>query len=357
MDRLTVYAPGHWSYYDSYGLIACQLARHLTALGVHVNAVGLGHPVHDSQPQDIRAITDRPIWPTLGGIALGYPTSLEHHSHLYHIGPKVLVTMFESTRLPADWLPVLNSLDAVIVPSTFCAQVFADSGVTVPVHVVPLGVSEVYQYQERDSDRPLTFLAFLDRGARKGGIVALNAFLTAFGESTDVRLILKGRPAKVPLTLTNPNIDVIQADMSEEELYHLYLAADVLLNPNKGEGFGLLSREFAATGGISLATGWGGTADDIDQWGWPLPYTLERADWKGIKRFEGTDLGEWAAPSLQGIVERLWDVWTFAGVYRYHAQKRAENVHKLYSWRAFAEQVLAIYTEVAVGYADRARAA
>jgi hypothetical protein len=55
MNAVTVYTSQNWDIADSYGLIACQLARHLTALGVRVNAVSLKETVLDSQPDDIRA--------------------------------------------------------------------------------------------------------------------------------------------------------------------------------------------------------------------------------------------------------------------------------------------------------------
>lgn len=350
MDTITVYAPGNFDYLDSYGLIACQLLRHLTRLGVHVNAVGMGKTVMDSQPDDVRAVTSRPLRPSLGGIVLGYPTGYANHSALLHCGPRVAVTMFESSKIPPNWIEPLNQMDAVVVPSTFCRDVFATCGVTVPIHVVPLGVGQVYRYQERTQGRPLTFLAFLDRGKRKGFIVALQAFLRAFGESMDYRLILKGRKPKKPLELTNPNIEVVQQDMSEEELYQLYLRADVLINPHKGEGFGIIPREFAGTGGIALTTNWSGTADDLSEWGWSLPYTLERADWEGHRNLTGQDLGEWAAPDTDGVASKLLHVVAHIDAYRVMARYHAERVPELYSWRGFAEQVLSIWEGAAHGH-------
>lgn len=361
-DTITVYAPGNFDYLDSYGLIACQLARHLTALGIHVNAVGMGKTVMDSQPDDVRAVTSRPLRPSLGGIVLGYPTGYHQQSALLHCGPRVAVTMFESSKIPPNWIEPLNQMDAVVVPSTFCRDVFKACGVTVPVHVVPLGVGEVYQYAERPKPSkttqnhpkpPLTFLAFLDRGKRKGFIVALQAFLRAFGESMDYRLILKGRKAKVPLVMTNTNIEVVQQDMSEEELYQLYLRADVLINPHKGEGFGIIPREFAGTGGVSLTTNWSGTADDLSEWGWSLPYSLERADWEGHRNLAGQDLGEWAAPDTDGVASKLLHVAAHIDAYRVMARYHAQRVLELYSWRAFAERVLGIWREIADGYRNR----
>src|SRR5687768_3819641 len=81
MTTITVYAPGHWDVADSYGLIACQLARHLTALGAHVNAMAMGETVLGTQPDDIRAVTSRPLLPSLGGVFLGYPDGYSRHAN------------------------------------------------------------------------------------------------------------------------------------------------------------------------------------------------------------------------------------------------------------------------------------
>lgn len=382
MTPITVYAPGNYDMADSYGLIACQLARHLSALGVHVNAVGMGKTVMDSQPDDIRAVTSRPIIPSLGGIVLGYPTGYAQHGALLHAGPRIAITMFESTKLPADWIDPLNDMHAVVVPSKFCCTVFRDSGVTVPIHVVPLGIGDSYVYRERGNSnekienraegdpayllsssapisdqRPLTFLAFLDRGERKGGIVALQAFLHAFGEDMRYKLVLKGRTPKVPFTLTNPNLEVILRDMSEQELYDLYCRCDVLINPHKGEGFGLIPREFAASGGLALTTGWSGTVDHIGEWGYALPYKLETAHWRGNKTLAGQDLGQWAAVDPRALALELQ---TVAATWAWSKQllpAKAQAARSRYSWRTFAERVLGIWKEAAYGNRIAAAAA
>lgn len=353
MTTLSLYAPGHYDIADSYGLIACQLVRHLTALGVTVNALGLGNTVMDNQPDDVRAVTSRPIIPALGGIVLGYPTSYDMHSSLLQYGPRVALTMFESTKLPKGWVEPLNNMDAVIVPSTFCRDVFVDCGVTAPIHVVPLGIGESYRPRERTAGRPLTFLAFLDRGERKGGVIALHAFLRAFGEDMRYKLILKGRTPKVPFALTNPNVEVVLQDMSEAELYELYCRCDVLLNPHKGEGFGLIPREFAASGGFAMTTAWSGTADELEQWGYGLPYRLETAHWRGNKVLQGQDLGEWAAPDPEEIAHHLRMV---AATWDYTKQllpQKAAAALRLYNWRTFAERVLAIWREAAIDNRNR----
>lgn len=353
---INIFAQGHLDYYDSYGLIACQLARHLTALGMTVNALVHSGARFINLPDDIAAIAAQQHRPAAGGIFLGYPTSYVGHGAAAQQRPRIAITMFESSKLPEGWVEVLNGMDAVIVPGGFCRDMFRKSGVTAPIYAVPLGIGEFYRYAHRSADRPLTFLAFRDRGERKGGVVAEQAFLRAFGTDCRYKLILKGRTPKPgrAFTYTNPNIEVLQRDMSEEELYQLYLSADVLINPNMGEGFGLLPREFAATGGIALATEWGGTADDLPLWGWPLPYTLVKAEWRGHPVFANQELGLWAQPHEEGIAQCLRIVAANIESYRTVAKLWAGRVAEMYSWQRFAERVLTIWEQVSAPLAEAA---
>ena len=345
-DIVTVYAPIHFDPYDSYGLIGCELIRHLDAIGVQVNPIALGEARHANQPADIAAITARPIRPSFGGLLLGYPTGY-HNYTLAEYGPRVAVTMFESSKIHPDWVDILNTMDAVVVPSLFCLETFQACGVTVPVHVIPLGISETYQPYKRPYRSPFTFLAWMDRGKRKGGFHALQAFSMAFGDDPDYRLILKARDNVTNLNILNDNIELVTQDMTEAELYELFKSADCLVNPNLGEGFGLIPREFAATGGIALATNWSGTADDIEQWGWPIPYTLKPADWRGIERFQGIDLGDWAEPDVEALAVLMRDVVDNYETYYATALAQASNIHNLYSWRQFTTAVYEVWREVA----------
>lgn len=345
-DIVTVYAPGHLDPFDSYGLIGCELIRNLDAMGVQVNAVALGQSQHANQPEDIAEITRRPLKAAFGGILLGYPTGY-HEYTLAEYGPRVAVTMFESSKILPEWVGILNTLDAVVVPSQFCYESFTDCGVTSPIHVIPLGISETYQPYKRPYREPFTFLAWMDRGKRKGGFHAISAFNLAFGDDPDYQLLLKTRENIAAFNITNENIDLIQQDMTEAELYELYKSVDCLVNPNLGEGFGLVPREFAATGGIALATNWSGTADDLNEWGWGIPYTLKRADWRGIEKFNGVDLGNWAEPDIEALAALMRDVADHRRTYQTIAMNQAANIHKLYSWRAFTTAVYEVWKEAA----------
>ena len=337
---------------DSFGILALELSRHLTRLGAYVNLFSQGPrragPALDAE---LAAIVGQPIRAATGAIFLGYPTTYATYANpLTRMGPRVGVAMFESTIIPEGFTEALNACQAVVTPSRFCRDIFADAGVTSPITIAPLGLNPLYAYAERPVERPLAFLAFIDRGMRKGGIEAMQAFIAAFGDDPNHQLILKGRTSKVNAEILNTNIELIQRDMTPEELHQLYLRADVLINPHKGEGWGLLPREFCSTGGLALTTGWSGTADDLLQWGVAIPYRLVQADWSNHGRLAGMDLGLWAEPNHEALVGLMRMVAHNRAWYRERAREYAHNVRRLYSWENFAGQVLDVWKGIADGH-------
>ena len=346
MITLNVCTPGAPDPADSFGLISVELSRHLTRLGCYVNLFSLGPREVPFQDEEIAGIIRQPIRASMGMIAGGYPTTFDRYPPMFQMGPRVGICMFESTKIPPVFVSKLNQCQAIITPSTFCRTVFAEAGVTVPIHVIPLGINALYQPVERPTDDPLTFLAFIDRGLRKGGPTALQAFVAAFGDDMNYRLILKGRKSKIQAEILNPNVTLIQEDYSEEQLYELYKQCHVLINPHRGEGFALLPREFAGTGGISLTTAWSGSADDLDQWGIGIDYKLVKADWSGHNQFSKMDLGCWAEINMADLVDKLENIADNRSYYQRQAYRLAPNVHKLYSWEAFAKGVLAVWEGV-----------
>jgi glycosyltransferase involved in cell wall biosynthesis len=347
MQVLNIFTPSAIDTADSFGILASQTSRYIQRAGYHVNLLSIGPrqagPAHDPE---LAAIVNQPIRAAFGGVVMGYPTVYQQYNPISQFGPRIGVAMWESTKPPPRWTEEMNRCSAIVTPCDFCRDVFLEAGVMVPIHVVGLGLNPLYQPAERDPNRPLTFLAFIDRGLRKGGIEAMKAFQAAFGDDMNYRLILKGRTSKVNATILNPNIELIQRDMTDEELYQLYLSADVMIFSTKGEGWGWPCREFAATGGTSLATNFAGTADHINQWGIPIDYKLVRADWAGHGLFSKMDLGQWAEVNFADLVDKIEGIADNRLFYQQRAARQAPGVQKLYSWETFAQKVLNIWEGV-----------
>jgi glycosyltransferase involved in cell wall biosynthesis len=332
---INIFSP-NWETQDSYGRIALELKQGFEAKGYHVNPFG------DNAPETIL----QPAW---GGLFLGYPTlykDFERQILFAEFGKRVAITMFESTKLLDGWKENLNRCAAVVVPSQFLVSVFRQGGVKVPLHVHPLGISQEFfsepQLRTFSSDKPLTFLAIADRGARKAWDKALFSFVEAFGDDMRYKLILKSRGKQ--FDLANPNVERIGRDMSNVELAELYRASDVMIFPSCGEGFGLPPREFAATGGIALTTSWGGTADALQKWGVGLPSKMVTA-WRDNRKWYGKQ-GQWAEVDQNQLVLKLRLIADYFDFFAADAKKASEFVAKEYQWSSFVNKVETIWTEV-----------
>lgn len=335
MNAVSLYA-NDWTWAESYGRIAHELADGLEKLGLYVNRFGPGAP------------TKQPIRMSFGGIGLGYPTNISYFSPLFDLGPRIWVTAFESTRLPWAWADILNESNAAIVPSRWLVDTFKKEGVTIPVHCIPQGVSSTFKYVERvrSADDPFTVLVIADRGHRKAFDRACFAFMRAFGEDPSYRLIIKARE-NFPLTFANKNAVTRAVDLTDAQMLDLYQEADCMIFPGR-EGFGLPPREFAATGGTALALNWGGTADDLPQWGLPIAVEKMEPAWREHPRFEG--LGEWATADIDDIAATLKHIAKNRDYYRERGRLVSTFASQTYDWANYASQVLKVWQEAAASH-------
>jgi FkbM family methyltransferase len=176
-----------------------------------------------------------------------------------YTGPELFIrSMFEASGLPTGWSARLNRARAVIVPTTFVADAFRASGVTVPIAVVPDGVDPaVYRYEQRPERPGITTLivaAVDSRFSGRPGIAdrkhlpeAIAAWQLAFRDDPDARLILKCRRGRRSDFPDDPRITLVPGEERGRGIAHWYREADVLLALGN-EGFGLPLIEGMATG-------------------------------------------------------------------------------------------------------------
>ena len=200
-------------------------------------------------------------------------------------------TTWETDRLPAESVAILNRYDRVLVPSRFNAEVFESSGVSVPIGVVPHIAPDVKTGAGAPAPAGARFVFYLIASwiTRKAVLDAVDAFLMAFGAQDDVVLVIHttaedlvarargcaGREAATSLSLAKalagrrdvPEIVLSTRSLLPAEVDRLHRQGDCFVCLSRGEGWGLGAFEAAASGHPAIVTGWSGTREF-----WPEDY-------------------------------------------------------------------------------------
>lgn len=232
--------------YDGYGSMAEYLVLGMERVGAHVDVLPLTLDRTGLSPE-LQEILDRSR-PQRDAPSLYFaPPGAERHlfpdaENLY------MNTMWESDRLPPSWSPALNRARMVIVPTRAVATVCRQSGVTVPIEVIPEGVDPAIYHWEERPDRPgLTTLMVGPLVNRKNAQQGIEAWKEAFAGDPEARLILKARFRYRNYVPDDPRISFIDSNEPSRGIAHWYQQADVLLALGN-EGFGLPLVEGMATG-------------------------------------------------------------------------------------------------------------
>lgn len=298
--RISLAAP--FMVYDGYGSMAEQLALGLHNDGTAVNIIPLElNPAGTSEA--FRRLLQA-SGPDPGDLVLYFCWPRADLDRFTSVSNLFIYTMWEASRLPGDWPARLNRARAVIVPTRFVRQVCLDSGVTVPVEVVPQGVDpSVYHYIQRPRRPALTTLMVATVIGRKHVPEGIAAWKEAFGSDPRARLIIKSRYQYNNFCPDDPRIRFIDANETTRGIAHWYARADILLALGN-EGFGLPLVEGMATGLPVIALNAEGQSDACaDAQGCLLPVSPAR--WEPCDDPPFGPAGVRAVPAIPEIAGHL----------------------------------------------------
>lgn len=276
------------------------------------------------------------------GLLYSYPTGITQ----MRTEVRLIMTMFESDKIPEDWPEYLQLAQEVIVPSKWCADVFAKSGINATV--VPLGYNDrVFRYIDRalpvDTGKPFTFIHYGSFNHRKGFSEVFKAFTEEFKTNEPVRLILKTtdkRPLIPILKSEYPNIDVVCEHMTEKELTDLLSAANCMVYPSRGEGFGITPLEAMATGLPAIVPNAHGISEYFN-----ANYMLEvKADERcpGLYHsFKGQDVGKMVVCDVADLRQQMRFAYNHQQQMKELGSKASEYV-KAYTYQRTAERLAEI---------------
>ncbi|MEO8198394.1 MAG: glycosyltransferase, partial [Thermoanaerobaculia bacterium] len=153
-----------------------ELDHHLGVRCVYRYVYGKGSPFPVEEPENtgdyyLNVVRGRelPRAHATSGIAVVYGQGDVFRRAIGKV--RVGFTMLEVDGFPRDWVEQANEMDEIWVPSEFNRQGFLDSGLTRPIHKIPLGIdTDVFHPGARRLASPtgeFVFLANFEWGERK----------------------------------------------------------------------------------------------------------------------------------------------------------------------------------------------
>ncbi len=200
---------------------------------------------------------------------------------------KIGLLTYETTVVPAHWVERVNRyLDLLLMPSSFCFEIFEQAGVPRERMVVqPYGYDPTVYYPDTAprspsaDDAEFRFLTVTSPHKREGVEDVLSAYRAAFSASDNVSLTIKAN--YLPGTKTkpfeyaafskmirdfatdpsSPKVQLFSEYLGARQLADLYRSSSCLVSATRGEGFGMVFLEAAACGLPIVVTGWSGHMD------------------------------------------------------------------------------------------------
>ena len=197
----------------------------------------------------------------------------------------ILNTVWETTKIPKQWLPIIQSFDAVCVPCFHNIAAFINSGVNIPLFLVPHG-ADTHLFNPNneklllnEAREKFVFVSVFDFQHRKNPETLLKAYWEEFTSKDSVLLVIKtygGARKKIISTINHYKkklgfgmetapLFIITGIISEMQLQGLYTLGNAFVLPTRGEGVGLPFIEALSSGIPVIATGWGGQMDYLDE--------------------------------------------------------------------------------------------
>jgi len=269
-------------------------------------------------------------------------------------------TVWETTKLPEWWMNAVNQLDQLWVPSKWGAEVAKNSGVDVPIKVVPEGVSELFtpaapKYPALDSET-FKFLFIGKWEKRKNPELVIKAFLQEFGEDDNAELLMQAynpfacTPEMWPAARMefmwrsgipfDARVRFVEPLSKHSQMPSLYTSCDAFVMPTSGEGWGLPIIEAMACGLPVIATNYSGQTEFMDE-KLCFPVDVDHMEVAEEAPFISAREGsEWAVPSLESLRKQMRAVYDNQEHAKAVGKRASKHVLEKFSWKESAKRAL-----------------
>lgn len=275
--------------------------------------------------------------------------------------PNIGYTVWETTKLPENWVTICNKMSEIWVPSAWNVEVFKDSGVKVTVkkieHTVDL--NQFSQSVTVDLGLPkdkFIFYSIFQWSERKNPAATIKAFLSEFSKNDDVVLVLKTykkdgsqldrdsvrdeiNAIKASMHISDaPQITLLHKMMSRQEILSLHRTGHCLVSPHRAEGWGCTIQEALAMGTPVIATGFGGNMEFMNSDNsYVLDYHLTPVSGMSMNIYSGR--GMWAEPDVGQLMAYM------RHAYEHHSDAKRKAVDNIsmqerYSWSNIGKKMI-----------------
>ena len=184
-------------------------------------------------------------------------------THVSFDRPRILLTMWESTRVNDLVIEILSRFSHIIVPNSYNRNNFIDQGLNTKIDVVPLFCdTENYVYKDHFTRDKFVF-GISNEDPRKNLNKVVMCFLKAFNGVKNVELQIK-TCTSVPEKVLDSRIKYISVKYTKEELRDWYHSLDVYVSGTTCEGWGMMQQESLCCGRPIIYTSYGGLKEFVD---------------------------------------------------------------------------------------------
>lgn len=273
--------------------------------------------------------------------------------------------VWETSRLHHEWPEFINNnIDAVMVGCKWSMEVFKESGIKIPIFVVPHGI-DVGEYNgikpyaiSGIKENAYKFYSVFQFTERKHPTALIKSYWAAFCNNENVALILKTyrsdfsdgernvirntiKKLKDVIVFDNyPPIYLVLDMLNREEILGLHKAGDCFVSLDRLEGFGLGGFEAGAAGKSIIVTGGGGVLEYakpehsyLVNYSWTPVFGMKWSPW-----YNGTQM--WAEPDCAHAIELMRHVYNNQGEARKKGEMLKQYIINNLSWGKVAKKIL-----------------
>lgn len=253
----------------------------------------------------------------------------------------------DSDRISKPAVDLINKIDLMMVPSTFVKDTYIKSGVTIPIEVLPHGISDKFSSDgivNTDNEKIMKLRKMRQKGKvlilyflvhsphRKGADLVKRVMKRIQKEHDDVYLVVRTKRCDFFSEVRSICID---SWLSDNDLVALYDSCDICLSPSRGGGFELNALEAVSRGVPTLVPNGGCFTDLMDYF---IPVDLSD---KVVQPLPGNTIhiGSGCQVNMDDFEDKLKDTINRLDYWKERSKGSTKEIREKYSWRNTAKML------------------